>query len=234
MGKVHSMRNAGKNRRKFHRIPLPKKWPALISSAGEGLVLDLSANGALVELFRALPAGGTCSLTLPLGEHSITLKARVARSIVSDAVRTTAGERNLIYRSGLEFFDLSPPDQEILRGFLNEVARMERPPGGPRKRQALRAKVDFPFVARLKGEATGSLRGRIANLGLGGLLASFPRILEPGTQLRLEIHSKRRTAKVDAEVVWREATAGQPPYRHGLKFLKPDLVTAVLPLLLKD
>lgn len=227
------MKSTGRNRRKFQRIHLPKKWPALISSAGEGLVLDLSANGALVELFRSLPAGGTCSVTLPLGEHSITLKARVARSIVSDAVRTTAGERSLIYQSGLEFFDLPTPDDEILRRFLEEVARMERPPGGPPKRQALRAKVDFPFVASLKGEGVGSLRGRIANIGLGGLMASFPRILEPGTHLRLEIKSKHRTAKVDAEVVWREATAGQPPYRHGLKFLKPDLVTAVLPLILK-
>lgn len=225
--------NTGRSRRKFHRIPLPKKWP-VFTPAGEGLVVELSAKGALVELFRALPAGATCSLTLPLGQHSITLKARVARSIVSDAVRTTTGERSLIYRSGLEFLDLSPPDEEVLRLFLEEVARTKSPPGGPPKRQALRAKVDFPCVASVNGGGEESLSGRITDIGLGGLMASFPRILEPRTRLRLEIKSKRRTAEADAEVTWSEATAGQPPYRHGLRFLKPDLVAAVLPLLLKD
>jgi hypothetical protein len=101
------MRGFKKDRRNHRRWVIGGRLVARIARMYEAFLIDISAGGALVEHANHVQPGSFSFLSLSLSQQEVGLKCKVVRSVVHRYSVNRAGERDLIYRTGLEF--LSPP-----------------------------------------------------------------------------------------------------------------------------
>ena len=93
-----------------------------INSASAAPVLNLSENGALLEVGSVLRPGALYMLRLPLGKgRQLNLKSRVVRSYVHAFQHKQEGESLVQYRAAVEFVDHSEADRTILREELGQL-----------------------------------------------------------------------------------------------------------------
>lgn len=118
----------GPERRRAKRVRLPKKSQVLVSIGSDGMIVNVSATGALVELLRPFPSGTLCTVTVPMADTVLRLKARVVRTLVSHTVQDESGHRTIVYQSGLEFIDLTSDERASLERLLVTGQDIE-PPG---------------------------------------------------------------------------------------------------------
>ncbi len=88
--------------------------------------LDLSLGGAQIEHSEILRPGTTMFLTLFFPDHQMTLKCAVIRSVVYGSVIQDNGERELIYRSGLEFVGISEDDRRVIGAYMSTAGAVEK------------------------------------------------------------------------------------------------------------
>lgn len=81
--------------------------------------LDLSAGGVQVEHFGLTRPGTVTFLTLFFPHHEITLKCKVVRSVVDRMAILDTGEREIIYRTGLEFVNTSEHIRRIIGEYIS-------------------------------------------------------------------------------------------------------------------
>ncbi len=88
--------------------------------------VNISMGGILIEHTESIRPGDTSLLYLLILGRELTLNCRIVRSLVHRPEVQAGGERELIYRSGLEFVG---PSEESL-GLINEYIeflKRERP-----------------------------------------------------------------------------------------------------------
>jgi hypothetical protein len=76
--------------------------------------VNISLGGALIEHANVVPPGTVSFLTLSISGEEEALKCRVVRSFVHRYDVEPAGERGLIYRSGVEFLDTSETSLSLI------------------------------------------------------------------------------------------------------------------------
>ena len=93
-----------------------------LDSVHQASVLDLSLGGALIEhASHDLWPETIAFLTLAAPGQEAGLKCRVVHSTVHRYEAQPTGERDLIYRSGLEFLDTSEVSLQFIDKFIDSV-----------------------------------------------------------------------------------------------------------------
>jgi hypothetical protein len=173
---------SGRDRRRWPRAPLRGKVVGQIYTEHAAPIVDLSEGGALLEVPCALRPRSVYSVRLALGPGTVLmLKASVVRSYVHRVESAGEGETQIRYQVALQFVDLRPADQELLRRRLAseatpEVAGLtETPPvasdqTSTERRDSLR--VD---LARTVASEVGlHLESRVLMLSPGGMTVRMP------------------------------------------------------------
>src|SRR5207244_4689161 len=145
-------------------------------------IVDLSEGGALLEVPCALRPRSVYSVRLALGPGTVLmLKASVVRSYVHRVESAGEGETQIRYQVALQFVDLRPSDQELLRQRLAseatpEVAGLtETPPvGSDRTSVERRASRRADLARPVAGEAGLHLESRVLMLSPGGMTVRVP------------------------------------------------------------
>ena len=124
-----AQRGPASNRRKWERIPVKGEVQGRIHTMASAPVLDLSENGALLEVSCVLRPGSIYALRLNLtAEKQLNIKSRVVRSYLHRfEPKGKAGESVAQYRAAVEFVDIPDQDRSAIRqhvgqaeGFLEE------------------------------------------------------------------------------------------------------------------
>ena len=100
------MRRVKRERRRDPRWAvgvLGNRLAARITPIHEAILINISRGGALVEHSDPVPPGTISSLTLMLHEQEVGMKCRVVRTAAHQNKVVANGDRELIYRTGLEF-----------------------------------------------------------------------------------------------------------------------------------
>lgn len=114
-------------RRKAPRVKLEGQTEGFIQAMFDVTLVDLSTTGALVEHAYPLRPDTIYSLTFSIlhGDLVFTIKARVVRTFVARSVQPPKGEPELIYRSGLEFVNLTSEQMAALEQLLKPLLEEE-------------------------------------------------------------------------------------------------------------
>ena len=90
--------------------------------------VDLSITGALLEANCALKPGSFYRLRFTIPEAGeIVLKTRVVRSAIHQFRPGPKGEKELVYRTAVEFIDVPEPDRAALERHLGSGAAHPTP-----------------------------------------------------------------------------------------------------------
>jgi hypothetical protein len=111
-----------KERRKRPRVAVKGEVLGRIHTLSSAPVLDISEDGALLEVSTVLRPGSLYTLRLALGpERLLSLKTRVVRTYVHAFHPKRGGESVVTYRAALEFLEVSEQDRAVLRQHLEDV-----------------------------------------------------------------------------------------------------------------
>jgi hypothetical protein len=110
------------DRRASSRLPLAGEVVGRMASGTVVPVVDLSAQGALIETYAAMRPGTVHPIRLQLGPRDeVTVQARVVRSFIHRFDNQARGEAVVLYRVAVEFRDLRPAEQQTLERALSSL-----------------------------------------------------------------------------------------------------------------
>jgi hypothetical protein len=109
------VRRVKQERRRYPRWMVGGQIAARITPIHDAALIDLSPAGALIEHLNRVQPGATLFLSLSFAKKKMGLKCRVVRSAAHRSQVGSSGERDLIYRSGLEFMGTLQPIQAATR-----------------------------------------------------------------------------------------------------------------------
>ncbi len=92
-----------------------------ITAIYEAVLINISVSGALIEHSDLVRPGTISSLTLLVHGQEVSLRCRVVRSVVHRSEVRTDGERDLIYRTALEFLDASEDSLRLTAEYLDSL-----------------------------------------------------------------------------------------------------------------
>lgn len=98
-------------RRRYRRWAVAGRLAARVGGIPHASLVDISLGGALVEHSNMMRPGTISFLTLSFDRQEEVLKCRVVRSEGHRYEARPTGERDLVYRSGLEF--LAPSESSV-------------------------------------------------------------------------------------------------------------------------
>ncbi|MEE9182740.1 MAG: PilZ domain-containing protein, partial [candidate division NC10 bacterium] len=111
----------GSNRRQHARFVVGGGTKGRVTSIYDARILDISPGGSLIEHAHVVRPGTMSSLDLDLLGKRMSLKCRVARSVVHRSEVQLDGEQALIYRTGLEFLYPSDEMRQVISDFIRSV-----------------------------------------------------------------------------------------------------------------
>jgi hypothetical protein len=103
--------------RRGHRVRLRELVPVQVQF-WDALLVDISRSGALVEHTDRVRPGEVYRLTFPGENRKVQVLVRAVRSFVSQLVHIANGERQVVYRSGVEFLDSENGVGEFVSGSI--------------------------------------------------------------------------------------------------------------------
>ena len=109
-------------RRAYPRLGLPDEAAATIANVGTARLMNVSAGGALLEHPGLVRPGYRAFLVLPSEEGDLRLACQVAYSSVVRTAPNPQGDRDLIYRTGMQFINLDRVAQNRLSDLLTSYA----------------------------------------------------------------------------------------------------------------
>jgi hypothetical protein len=109
------------NKRDDERIPLEGPVEGEVMVFQPMTILDLSVSGAQIQTAFALQLDSLHDFRLTLGNRSIIVKGRIAHCQIGQLTDVAA-----LYRSGIEFVDLSEHARDALAAFVT-ATRYSRP-----------------------------------------------------------------------------------------------------------
>jgi hypothetical protein len=95
-------------RRAVPRVEVPQPVPAKIKAALPARVLDVSSQGAQLEVTTCLRPTTSCDLRISLPDGEVTIRSIVRRCRAWGFGLNDREEKVLLYRAGVEFQDLPP------------------------------------------------------------------------------------------------------------------------------
>lgn len=113
-------------RRQYARFFVGGKAKGRVTAIYDAVVMNLSIGGSLIEHAHVVRPGTLSSLDLDLFGKRLRLKCRVARSVVHGSHVLPTGERELIYRTGLEFLELSEATRQMIGRYVQSMVKEER------------------------------------------------------------------------------------------------------------
>jgi DNA-binding response OmpR family regulator len=119
-------RDSASERRRAPRIPLRERFPAQLQLRDVNLI-DLSLSGALVEHVEPIRPGEIYRLSLTAEGQRVQILARAMRVYASHRVTLAGGERQVVYRTGMEFVGLKKDVTDIITKHLEGLAQPSRP-----------------------------------------------------------------------------------------------------------
>ncbi|HLE21062.1 MAG TPA: PilZ domain-containing protein [Vicinamibacteria bacterium] len=114
----------GRERRKHPRIPLKGEVKGKIHTVSSAPVIDLSVEGALLEVPCALKPKSLYTMRLAISptEH-LEIKGKVIRSYVHGFERNERGETVVKYRAAVQFQAISDSHKETLYRVVQRLSQ---------------------------------------------------------------------------------------------------------------
>ena len=109
------------DRRQHARFVVGGGTKGRVTSIYDARILDISPGGSLIEHAHLVRPGTMSSLDLDLLGKRMSLKCRVARSVVHRSEVQPDGEQALIYRTGLEFLHPSDETRQVISNFIRSI-----------------------------------------------------------------------------------------------------------------
>jgi len=98
-------RDAASERRRTPRVRFRTRTPALLQLRDVNLI-DISQSGTLVEHFEPLRPGEIYRLAATFDGQNVEVLVRAMRVFASHRITVAGGERQVVYRTGMEFVGL--------------------------------------------------------------------------------------------------------------------------------
>jgi DNA-binding response OmpR family regulator len=110
-------RDAASDRRRGPRARLRTHTPAQLQLRDVGLI-DISQSGALVEHIEPIRPGEIYRLAIGVDGQNVQVLARAMRVYASHRVTVADGERQVVYRTGMEFVGLKKEAAELIARYV--------------------------------------------------------------------------------------------------------------------
>jgi hypothetical protein len=180
--------------------------------ASQTRILNLSISGAAIETDRRLNPGNEYTLKLKQKGKALTLKGRIAWSVLSGSRKTAHGEMAPMYRAGMTFTDVMSDKTAALIEFIDENKNVnESRLSGLRFNiePAKEAVLDFPY--------------QVKKLSLGGMLIEAGQALSPDDRFQMEISPEDdRPVRFTGRVAYCNSREDDASFDIGIEFLEMD------------
>jgi DNA-binding response OmpR family regulator len=113
-------RDAATERRRGPRVRLHTHTPAQLQLRDVNLI-DISLAGALVEHIEPVRPGEIYRLALTIEGQNVQVLARAMRVFASHRVTVAGGERQVVYRTGLEFVGLKKEAANLITEYVESL-----------------------------------------------------------------------------------------------------------------
>lgn len=110
-----------RERRHFPRVIVGCKTQGWVTAIYDASLVDISHGGVLIEHVQVVRPGTTSSLDLDLRGKRLSLRCRVARSVVHRTEVQPDGEQTLIYHTGMEFVDLPEETRQVICHYIRSI-----------------------------------------------------------------------------------------------------------------
>ena len=111
------------NKRDNERIPVPAPLHGEVKVFQPMTILDVSAGGAQIETPFALQLDSLHDFRISLGERSVVVKGRIVHCHIGELKGGI-----VIYRTGVEFVEISEHAQSAIEHFVAALKFAQRPP----------------------------------------------------------------------------------------------------------
>ncbi len=111
------------DRRRSIRWAVEERTAGQITAIYEASLINISVDGALIEHLDLVRPGTLSVLTFVVRGQEVSLRCRVVRSAVHRTEVWTEGERELIFRTGLEFLDMSEDSLRLIDEYIESLKR---------------------------------------------------------------------------------------------------------------
>ncbi|MEE9125323.1 MAG: PilZ domain-containing protein [candidate division NC10 bacterium] len=122
------MEKKGAERRRHPRFVVGGKTKGRMTAIYDASLVDISLGGAMIEHAHIVRPGTLSYLTLDLQGREVNLRCRVIRSVVHRHEVDPEGEQILVYRTGIEYVDLSDETQQRLHEYIMAGLEGSTPP----------------------------------------------------------------------------------------------------------
>jgi len=112
---------ADDNKRDRERIPIPTPLHGEVMVFQPINILDVSYGGAQIETPFALQLDSLHDFRISLGERSVVVKGRIANGHIGELK-----EGVVLYRSGVEFVEVSDHAQSAIEHFVEALKQSQR------------------------------------------------------------------------------------------------------------
>lgn len=117
-------RDTASERRRAPRVSLRTRTPAQLQLRDVNLI-DISQCGALVEHMEPIRPGEIYRLALTMDGQNVQVLARAMRVFASHRVTAAGGERQVVYRTGMEFVGLKKEAAGLIGGYVEHLLRQD-------------------------------------------------------------------------------------------------------------
>jgi len=114
-------KRAARDRRQYARFVVGGRTKGRVTAIYDAQILDISPGGSLIEHSQVVRPGTLSCLDLDLLGKRMSLKCRVARSVVHRTEIQPDGDKELIYHTGLEFLDRSDETRKMIIDYIQLI-----------------------------------------------------------------------------------------------------------------
>jgi DNA-binding response OmpR family regulator len=115
-------RDAASERRRAARLRLRLRAPALLQLREVSLI-DISLSGALVEHTEPVRPGEIYHLSFSVEGQQLQVLGRAVRAFASHHVTVAGGERQIVYRTGMEFLGVEKNVAALITAYMDRLRK---------------------------------------------------------------------------------------------------------------
>ena len=114
-------KRSARDRRQYARFVVGGRTKGRVTAIYDAQILDISPGGSLIEHSQVVRPGTLSSLDLELLGKRMSLRCRVARSVVHRSEIQPDGDKELVYHTGLEFLDRSDETRKMIIDYIQSI-----------------------------------------------------------------------------------------------------------------